>query len=259
MATETSEKTQGKMIGSILKAAQVLEYLSQSPEGLNATEIARKLDQGVSGTFHMLNTMRACGMIDQNPENKKYTIGFRLYKLCSLSGQSNVLERVAQPYLDRLSAQSGETGNLIVLRGLQIIYAAQSSAHRDMQMFTRLGSTAPYYCTGAGKAMLAFLPETEWERYIKTTDFVRYTAHTIINGEELRKELEEIRRTGIAYDREEREDGVSCIAVPVFDGSGHPVAAVSVSGPAGRIREKLEQHLKEDVLETAAQLTEEMK
>lgn len=56
-----------------------------------------------------------------------------------------------------------------------------------------------------------------------------------------------------------REDGVSCIAVPVFAASGHPVAAVSVSGPAGRIREKLEQHPKEDVLETAARLTEEMK
>ena len=258
MADETMEKS-GKTIGSILKAAEVLEILAQAPSGLGATEVSRKMGLGVSGIYHILNTMKACGMIDQDPVTKKYEIGLGLYSLCSQSRTQDVFGRRAQPYLDRLSQICGETSNLILLRGLQIVYAAQASMNHNTQMFTQLGSSAPYYCTGAGKAMLAFLSEDEWERYISNTGFKKYTDHTIADGESLKKELAEIRANGVAYDREEREDGVSCVAVPVFNAAGQPVAAISVSGPTGRIREKIDEGgLVEVIRDTARRMSEEM-
>jgi len=253
-------KGAGKTIGSIQKAAQILELLAQSSAGLGATEISRQLGCGVSGAYHILNTMRACGMLDQDPSSKKYQIGFGLYRICALSRSQDVLCRIAQPYLDRLSQICGEISSLTLVRGLQIVYAAQASMPDKIQMFTQLGGNAPYYCTGAGKAWLAFQDRSEWQRYIRNTEFTRYTSHTVADGESLRAELEEIRRTGLAYDREEREDGVFCIAVPVLNAAGKATAAISVSGPTSRIREKLANAaLAETVRRTAAQLTEELR
>ena len=258
---EEKEKTQGKTIGSIQKAAEVLEILAAAGgAGLGATEISQRMGAGVSGTYHILNTLKLCRFIDQDPSSKKYRIGFGLYRLCSQSGMQESLSRVAQPYLDRLSRDCGEISNLILLDGLRIYYAAQASDSGQIRMFTQLGSSAPYYCTGAGKVLLAFRDPAEWDRYIKNTEFTRYTAHTITSRASLLKELETIRREGISFDREEREDGVWCVAAPVLDAGGLAAAAISISGPMGRIREKLESAgLADQLRKTAAALSEELR
>jgi DNA-binding IclR family transcriptional regulator len=102
-------------------------------------------------------------------------------------------------------------------------------------MTTRIGASYPVHCTSVGKAMLAFLPEDRAAEIIKRLRFERHTHRTIASPEALRTELEKIRRRGYAVDDEELEEGLRCIAVPVRDARGHPVAAVSVSGPSFRV------------------------
>lgn len=253
------EQGETKTIGSVEKAAQILEIIAQSETGLGATEISRSLNCGVSATYHLLNTLKLCGLIDQDISSKKYRIGYGLFQICSRAKRHSTLNGMVQPYLDHLSQVSGETCNMIELEGLQIVYIAQAAVNNMLQMFTQLGSKAPYYCTGGGKVLLAFRERNEWHRYIRNTDFVPYTDNTISSGDALLAELEDIRRDGIALDREERENGVTCIAAPVFDSKGEAIAAVSVSGPTGRMREKMAaQALEDQIRSTAAQISAEL-
>ena len=248
-----------KTIGSVEKATRILEIIAQSQSGIGVTEISHSLDCGVSATYHLLNTLKLCGLIEQDSTSKKYRIGYGLFHICSIARNQNFLVNMAQPYLEHLSQGSGETCNLIILEGLQVIYIAQVAVNNILQMFTQLGSKAPYYCTGGGKALLAFREEKEWFRYIKNTNFFRYTKNTNVDVETLCKELETIRREGIAFDREEREDGVTCIAAPIFSESGEAVAAISVSGPTGRMKEKLSmQALELRVRKVASEISQEL-
>lgn len=236
---ETNEKQpQNKTVGSVQKAANILELLSRSEVPLGVTEISREMDCGVSATYHLLNTLKSCRFITQDEHTKKYSIGIGLMRICNRAHQQNILRQTAQPYMDKLSRISDENCNLIVLDGLRSVYVAQSVGSYKLQMFTQIGGSAPYYCTGAGKTILAFRPEKDWKRFADNTEFVKYTDTTINSAAALMEELHTIRREGIGRDQGEYEAGIYCIAAPVMLDTGEPVAAISLSGPQERIQEK---------------------
>ena len=98
-----------------------------------------------------------------------------------------------------------------------------------------LGEHAPMYCTGLGKALLAFMPEEEQLKYAPD-EFVKFTENTLTSKEELLEDLRRIRERGYSIDNMEHEYGVACVAVPIFGHDGTPVAAISISGPSPRFQ-----------------------
>lgn len=174
----------------------------------------------------------------QDERTKKYYIGHGLFCLCATAKRHNKISNIAQPYLEHLVDVFGETSNLTILDGTDVVYVGQAESTNLLKMFTQMGARVPFYCTGGGKAMVAHLPEKRIEEILTNTVFRRFTDHTINDGEVLKRELKSIRIQGYAFDNEEREDGVTCIAAPVFDAYGIPVAAVSISGPTRRLRDK---------------------
>jgi IclR family KDG regulon transcriptional repressor len=227
-----------KTIGAVIKAVEVLRLLSTSETELGVTEISNKLSYGVSATYHLLNTLKLCNIIEQDKETKKYRIGFELFRISSVAKNQNNLANIAQQHLDKLKESVGETSNLVVLDGNCIVYIAQSESTNLLKMFTQLGAKVPFYCTGGGKAILAYQSEDVQKYTIIKTAFNKYTKNTLTTTEELINEFKIIRIQGYALDNEERELGVTCIAAPVFDCYGEAIAAISISGPSSRLNGK---------------------
>jgi DNA-binding IclR family transcriptional regulator len=247
-----------KTIGSVIKAVEVLEELAKSEDGLGVTEISNRLNYGVSATYHLLNTLKQCNIIEQDKKTKKYRIGFELFRICGMAKRQNALASLAQPYLDKLREMVGETSNLVVLDGNEVIYIAQSESTKLLKLFTQLGAKVPFYCTGGGKAILSYQPKKVQDLVLNNTNFIKFTGNTLSDINELVRELDIIRQQGYAMDNEEREEGVTCIAAPVFDCYGEAIASISISGPTYRLKEKGITTIIKNVTDTAKELSESL-
>ena len=192
MSQETRKEK--KIIGSIVKAVEVIEYLANSETGAGATEISRGLSYGVSSTYHILNTLKECNIIEQDQRTKKFKLGLKLWQLGMLAYEHNPISVTLRPYLRKLKDITGETANLTVMDNYQIVYIAQEESDKLVKMFTKTGATAPLHCTGAGKIFLAYKDEKVRDAIIDKLELTKFTENTIVDREELIKELEEIRK-----------------------------------------------------------------
>ena len=150
-----------------------------------------------------------------------------------------------------------ETCFLGVLSGDEIVYIAKGNCERTITTNASIGSRKPVYCTGLGKAFLAFLPEKESSQIIDRIELKAFTEHTVTDKLELKKEIAQFRNQGYAVDNQEIEQGLWCMAVPIYDNTGHMKAAISVSGLKQRMVEKKEL-LKTEMLKTARDLSRDL-
>lgn len=231
--TNSKEKSK-KIINSVVKAIEILEFIAYSDEEVGVTEISNNLNYGISATYHLLNTLKEVNIIEQNPKTKKYRLGIKLWQIGKIANEQNNLSLILKPYLKELKSLTGETANLTVLDNNEIVYLAQEESDRLVRMFTKTGARAPLYCSAAGKILLAYQSPTKQESILKNIQLKPFTHKTVTDLNVLKKELKKIRETGYAFDNEERELGVSCIAAPVFGFDDEIIAAISISGPTSR-------------------------
>jgi len=162
--------------------------------------------------------------------------------------------------LRELMEVSQESANLAVLEKNSVVYIEQVPVPgRTVRMFTQPGTYAPVHATGTGKAILAFEPEEVRDSIIRQIDLTHFTLNTITDPERFREELDRIREQGYALDFEEKEEGVRCLAAPVFGPEGNVVAAMSISGPAGRLSETRLEELVPEIKRIAAACSENLK
>lgn len=225
--------TEPKIIKSVVKAIDLLDVLAEHPEGLGATDVADLLGQRVSGIFHLLTTLNGLDIIRQD-DKKRYHLGLKLWQLGQKVSQEDELTAKLLPILKDLRDQTGETANLTIRQGDEILYIAQVSSQSQLKSFTQLGATAPLYCTGAGKVLWAYSPDNIKQWLLDHLELIPYTSNTITSKSELEKELEEIVLSGVGFDHEEREIGVSCIGAPIFGHFDQAIACLSISGPTSR-------------------------
>jgi IclR family acetate operon transcriptional repressor len=174
----------------------------------------------------------ACGYVRQQA-NRRYALGPRLIRLGE--GASRLLGTWARPFLAELVEATGETANMALLDGDEVVYVAQVPSRHSMRMFTEVGRRVLPHSTGVGKALLAGLPPQEVRALLARTGMPAATEHTITEPGAFLAELERIRALGYAVDDNEQEVGVRCLAVTVPDSP--TAAAISISGPAGRVTE----------------------
>jgi DNA-binding IclR family transcriptional regulator len=235
MNNDTKQK---KTIGSVIKAVEIINYIAQSDEELGATEISEGVGYGVSATYHLLNTLKECNYIKQDEKTKKYRLGLKLWQLGLKAFKENDIAVDLKKYLVELKEDTGETSNLTVLDKKSIVYIAQEESDKMIKMFTKIGATAPLHCTASGKIFLAYMDKSKREDILKDYDLTKFTENTIDNREDLLKELEEIKNRGYGFDIEERDEDVSCVAVPIFDSAKGVLASISISGPHTRFTEE---------------------
>jgi DNA-binding IclR family transcriptional regulator len=222
-------------IQSVQRAVAILEAVAESPEDLGVSELGRRLGVHKATASRLLSTLAERDLVERNPATDRYRLGFGLIRLAAVAGGRLDLVREARSVLERLAEQTGETVNLAALEGDEVIHLDQISAPRPIVTVNWVGRRTPLHCTSNGKVLLAHLPDPERRRLL-ARPLERLTTRTIVDRRDLERELEEVRGRGYAWTKEELEVGLNAVAAPVHDATGRVVAAVSVSGPAYRLR-----------------------
>jgi IclR family acetate operon transcriptional repressor len=221
-------------VQSVVRSLRLREEIAASAE-TGLIELTRRTGLSPSTTHRLLATLIECGYVVQGPSSNRYRLGHRVAALSgSIDDRLARLRAAAQPAMTKLRDAHDETVNLSVLDGLNLVYVDQLGSSRAVRMFTRIGSHVPAYATGSGKAMLAFSPDTLLDELYAAEPYEQFAPNTITTAERLREELERVRGRGFALDREEYDEGVVCVAAPIFNHSGG-LGALSVSGPASRM------------------------
>lgn len=255
-----NENTNKKYLNqSIVKAGAVLELFTKENYELGISAIAAHLEMPVSTTHRILATLESMKYISQNPENGKYRLGLSCFILGSRVRLYNELDNVAKPYLTELSQRYNETTNLSVSTGTsEILCVSKINATRSFFATPSVGGTRKIHITACGKCVLAFQTPAEQKHIISQINFERYTPNTIVTEQQLREQLEDVRREGYALENEETEAGLFCCGAPVFASDANVcVAAISISMPINRVPVSREQ-LIADVKSTARQISRDL-
>jgi DNA-binding IclR family transcriptional regulator len=223
------------------RAFRILSLLSDGkPRTLQ--ELKGGIGLSTSTTFRLLATLSQYRYIQRDEKTNHYNLGLACLELARAYYEVNDIRRIALPELEALRDDSKETVHLSILDQMEIVYLEKlPGLHAIGLMSSRVGGRSPAYCTGAGKVLLAYEKPQVVRDYFDHHTLHRFTEATITNPEDLIRELEEIRHQSYGFDRGEHEHEVRCVAAPIFDMKGEVVAALSVSGPAGRM-EPLEQN-----------------
>ena len=164
----------------------------------------------------------------------RYRLGIKFFELGGLVPDRLRLREVALPYMEDLLATTREMVHLAKLDGTDVLYIERLVSHRSVRSPSRVAGRVPAACTGVGKAILAFSPPDVVKRVI-AAGLPALTPYSITNPVQFLETLERIRTTGVSYDSEEASLGLNCVAAPIFNHAGVPVAGMSVSGPVGRL------------------------
>lgn len=241
------------------RAFRILSLLADGqPRAL--AEIAECIELNTSTTFRLLSTLTYYRYLKRNEKTGQYQLGLACLELAMGYASSDNLREVALPELEALRDETKETVHLVVIDRMQVVYIEKiPGLHAIGLMSSGVGRRAHAYCTGVGKALLAYQSEEQVREYYRQKGFISFTPHTITDINLLLQQLEQVRHQGYALDNGEHEDEVRCVAAPIFNREGKAVAAISISGPALRMDPIADNHkLIERIVETATKISSQL-
>jgi IclR family acetate operon transcriptional repressor len=241
---------------SLIRALTLLERLSETPTGLNLTDLSYQLGMPAATVHRLLSTFEELDFVEQDAEQGLWFVGIKAFTVGNAFLSRRDLVASARPHMHALVEQCGETVNLGVIDDGEVVFISQVESREVMRMIVRLGSRSPIHASGVGKALLANMPEQRVANILQRRGLAHYTDHTIDNPTQLREELEQVRQLGYALDDEEHAVGLRCVASAIFDENGQALAAISLSGPKARIVDNRLSELGNAVRQTADEITQ---
>ena len=221
-------------IKSIEKCFDILDCLHTNHHLLTLEEIVQITGHKKTTCFRLLKTMKTLGLVEMPPGKKSYRYGPRLAALGLNALKTMNLRQSALPILQRLRDDTGETINLTILSGSEILYVERIMSDYLVNVNVNVGDRLPVYCASMGKAILAYLPEDRLERILENMLFERKTDKTITTKSALLAELERIKSKGFAINDEELEKGLRAVAAPIFNYTGEAFAATNIAWTTAR-------------------------
>jgi len=236
----------------------ILQVLADARSNLGPAEIAERLSLHKSTIHRLLTALERHGYIRKQAGNGKYGLGLKLFELGSRAVAGLDLRESAQPILERLVSETGETAHLCVMDGGHMISVAIAESRRTVRTPATVGRRSPLHCTAVGKAILAFLPERAVLALVKQHPLRKYTSRTLVSRAALGAELARIRGRGYAIDDEEVEDGLRCVGAPIRNYSGAVIASMSIAGPSFRLTRSRIPVLADAVVNAAERLSSDL-
>ena len=250
------------LVQTIERASSILDILGQSPQGISIRELSSKIKLP-KGTIHrLLSSLSYFGYVRQDPKTRNYLLGFKLVELGNLLLNQLDLRKEAEPFLKDLAERTKETVHMVLLDRNEVVYIdkVETDQHTSgLRMASRVGLRNPAHSSAVGKVLLAHFSEEELNNFTKEKGLLKRTENTITDPGRLREHLSIVRAQGYAIDDEENEKGIRCVAAPIYNEVGKPVAAMSISGPAFRITKKvIQESLKKEAMETALKVSQRL-
>ncbi len=230
-------------IQSLDRGLKILEILGKSDKPLSLNEITEYFDIDRSSIFRLLGTLIAHNFVHQDPDTKKYMLGFKIMELSGAFGEQSKIETFLRPVLKYVCEKTQQNTHLAMLHGQDVVFIAVEQPRNSLSMHISVGTREPAYATALGKVLLAFMPQPEKEMLLREVTLQKYTSKTITSVAVYKKHLEAIVNTKYAIDNEEYRLGVVCIAAPVFNHRGVVEYSIGISGSREQVCPKLDEYI----------------
>jgi IclR family acetate operon transcriptional repressor len=221
-------------ITSVQRCLRLLSLFAQAPDGLSASEVAKQSGLPVSTVHRFLANLENAGFLAYATTGK-YHLGISSFSIGHAALAQLDIRRLSLPYLQALNRKTRETIHLTVRNGLSAVYVEKLDSPEKLRIFSHIGASVPLYCTAVGKVMLAYLPQEELDGILEQLELRRMTPSTLSDPAELRRHLQRVRKNGYAFDLEEHEAHIRCVAAPIWDPSGEVNASLSLTAPVVRM------------------------
>jgi len=248
------DKAGQNTIKSLDRALEVLVQLGEM-QGGTLSEIAGALDQSPATVYRVLTTLQGRGFADFEGQSQTWDIGPAAFLTGSHFLRRTSLVERARPIMRDLMEATGETANLGIERDGKVLFLGQVETHATIRAFFPPGTASAMHSSGIGKALLSRMDDKRQRQVLAASKLEQYTPHTLTDPEAMIADLNETKARGYAFDGEERNIGMRCIAAPVYDVFGEAIAGISVSGPTSRITDARIAELASPVIDAAARLT----
>jgi IclR family KDG regulon transcriptional repressor len=243
-------------VESIGRGFKLLTIVCRSALPLSLSELSKESDLSISTIQRLSYTLQRLGFLDRDQRTKKFKIGPEMISLSFAVIDNLSLKKVAFPYMQQLSKQLGEVVALATLSGTQIILIESIKTQQVLNVNTNEGVSIPAHATASGKAILAFLPETEAERIVNEAGFVKLTDNTITSMKAFKNLLSNVRERGFATAVDENNYGLSAVAAPIRGNNGEVIASLTIMVPTARVTEKkLIEEYSSKVIQTAERIS----
>ncbi len=229
-----ADKTDQNRVQALDRAMVLLRRLSDSA-GMTLSELAAAEAESPATVYRVLMTLQAHGIVEIEEPGQIWHVGGGAFRIGSaFLRRTKVVERARQ-VMDRLMRDTGETANLGIENRDEVLFLSQVETHEAIRAFFAPGTKSPMHVSGIGKALLAWYPEARVLEIAARQGLPGFTTLTIRSETTLLRDLARTRDRGFAIDDQERAEGMRCVAAPIFNAHGEPVAGLSVSGPAFRL------------------------
>jgi DNA-binding IclR family transcriptional regulator len=246
------------LINSIIRACNILRCLSRDKNHFRISELARQLQLDRSTTYRILLSLEKCGLAEKNNKTGEYSLGVAAFEIGNTYLRRMDFIQISKPIMTDLALKVQETVHLAVLSDTEIVYVDKVDSPRTLGVMSKIGQSAPVYCTALGKVLLAHQPKDELSSLIDRIKLKPFTQNTITSKKRLAEELKVIREKGYAVDQREYEEDVECIGAPIRNHLGDTIAALSISGPQRKMDTPLEKQYVSQVVEAAALISSKM-
>lgn len=235
MGTAGTVTVPAEGLSSVRNAARLLKIFLSREQSIGVSELGRRLGLGKSSVHRLLTTLCSEGLIEQDPATGGYRLGLVVFELGEAVRVHLDLHAACGPVLVSLREQTGESSQVGVLDGHEVVYVDRLESSYTLRLFTETGRRVPVHCTSSGKVLLAYLSEAERREVLAAAPMTAMTPNTVTDRDQLIGELIVVRRRGWAEAVNEREIGVASIAAPIVDVAGHCIAAISIGAPTARL------------------------
>lgn len=220
---------------SLEKVFRIIELLEKTQE-IKLQDIANELSMYKSTVHRIVSELCEYNYLERHEETKKYKLGLKFVDISSHVIDNMDIRELAKKSIEELNVITKETIHLAMFIDNQAVYIDKKESTHAIRMYSKIGKVAPLYCTGVGKAIVAFQTPEIVQQLLDSITFHKYTEHTIESREQFLKEIEEIRKNGYAVDRGEHEENVACIAAPIRDYSKKVIASLSITAILYRMK-----------------------
>jgi DNA-binding IclR family transcriptional regulator len=230
-----TEKINGFQVPNLERGLQILEFMTECDDEISVSQLSKKFDFPMNSVSRIMNALDHYGYVFRNPETKGYLLSNKMMTICAgRASQKNLMEQ-SLDIMRQVRDETGETVVISVLHRDEGLILEQVQGLHPFRFVCEPGTRQALHASASTKAILACMDEQECASILKRIKFKALTDSTITSPESFQEELVEVAQKGYALDRAEALEGVHCAAAPILDSTGHPVAAVTVTGPAHRM------------------------
>jgi IclR family transcriptional regulator, acetate operon repressor len=245
-------------VQSLVRAFGILDQLAKPNLGLTLTEIAKAVGLPRSTAHRLLTTMEALHYVEFDNPTQRWSVGIQAFAVGAAFAHTRDLEKLGRPIIRALMQEARDTVSISVPEDHAMAFVGQAEPVGLRSISTRTGARLPMHATACGKALLAARPEVELDSYLATANLVRRTPRSLTDRSALAAELKRVRERGYAVDDEEFTPGIRCVGAVVVDDEGVARAALSLSGPAARLRDDRLESLGSSLGQAASRLAQEI-